>query len=214
TMKTAGTQWLSVGDDTAFAFAGEYVTVTPAAPSTFSIVGPTGQNSGATSSFTLTATDPYGNLATNYTGTVHFGSSDAAARLPGDYTFTDADQGMHSFDATLRTAGSQTVTATDAHSPAIKGQTSVSVLPVASLSGPSVGGINQTLTFTLSANGGPSASSVYTFQLDWNGDGVIDQTVSGVSGTTVTHSFASAGTTNVRLTPRFNRLPTPPPPPP
>jgi hypothetical protein len=204
TLKTAGDQFLTAGDSKAFAFASAGVAVTPAAASSFSIAGPDGLNSGATGIIVVAARDPHGNLATDYTGTVHFASSDAAATLPADYTFTAADGGSHGFDVTLRTAGSQTVTATDTHAPALKAQTAVNVLPVASLSGPAAGSINQALTFTLGASGGASASTAYTFQFDWNGDGIIDQMLSGVSGTTVTHSFASAGTTTVILTASVN----------
>ena len=48
-----------------------------------------------------------------YTGTVHFTSSDAQAGLPADYTFTAADAGSHTFTVTLKTAGTQSITATD-----------------------------------------------------------------------------------------------------
>ena len=52
------------------------------------------------------------NIATNFTGTVHLASSDPQASLPAQYTFTLADGGLKSFDATavLRTAGVQTIT--------------------------------------------------------------------------------------------------------
>ena len=36
--------------------------------------------------FTVTAYDPYGNVATGYSGTVQFTSSDSQAVLPGNYT--------------------------------------------------------------------------------------------------------------------------------
>src|SRR5262249_53706677 len=155
---------------------------------------------------TVTALDPYGNVVTGYTGTVHFSSSAASATLPADYTFTAADGGVHTFSVTLQTAGSQTLTATDTHSPALKGQTAANVLPVRSLSGPATATVNQALTFSLGASGGTSASTVYTFQLDWNGDGIIDQTLTGTSGTTVTHSFMSAGMTTVALTASVNGM--------
>src|SRR5262249_31479205 len=90
--------------------------------------------------------------------------------------------------------------------PAITAQTVVGVAPTASLSGPPAGAINQDLTFTLSADGGASPSTVFTYQLDWNGDGIIDQTVSGVSGTTVTHSFAFSGNPIVVLTASIDGL--------
>ena len=72
-------------------------------------------------SFTVTAWDAYGNRATGYTGTVHFTSSDAKAVLPGNYTFTAADAGVHTFSATLKTAGTQSLTATDTANAALTG---------------------------------------------------------------------------------------------
>jgi hypothetical protein len=61
--------------------------------------------------FTLTvaATDDQGFLATNYTGQIHFSSTDLEAQLPDDYTFQPADGGSQTFTATLSTPGSQTV---------------------------------------------------------------------------------------------------------
>ena len=53
------------------------------------------------------------NVATSYRGTVHFTSTDTAAVLPANYTFVAGDAGVHTFNVTLKTAGSRTVTATD-----------------------------------------------------------------------------------------------------
>src|SRR5262245_44845172 len=151
-LKTAGAQSLTVADQAAFASATTSITVTPAAASSFSIGGPYQPSSGATGTLVLTAVDPYGNVATGYTGTVHFSSSDAAATLPGNYTFTAADGGVQSFYAILRTAGPQTVTVTDTQGPVITGQTVIDVLPVAGLAGPAAGTVHQDLTFTLRAS--------------------------------------------------------------
>src|SRR5262249_13155576 len=63
--------------------------------------------------FTVPVQDAFGNTATDYRGTVHFTSSDGQAALPADYTFTAADNGVHTFTATLKTAGTQSITATD-----------------------------------------------------------------------------------------------------
>ena len=52
-------------------------------------------------------------MTTGYTGTVHLTSSDAQAVLPANYTFTGADAGTHAFSVTLKTAGTQSITATD-----------------------------------------------------------------------------------------------------
>jgi hypothetical protein len=67
-----------------------------------------------------TALDAFSNIASNYLGTVSFTSTDSAAVLPGSYTFTSADQGVHTFTngVTLKTAGSQTITATGTAIPA------------------------------------------------------------------------------------------------
>jgi len=54
-----------------------------------------------------------GSTNTGYLGTVRFTSSDPQAMLPADYTFTAADAGVHTFSATLKTAGSQSITTTD-----------------------------------------------------------------------------------------------------
>jgi adhesin/invasin len=66
-------------------------------------------------SLTVTIYDNYGNIATGYTGTVQFESSDNRAILPADYTFTSADSGTHTFvsDIVLKTTGNQTITSTD-----------------------------------------------------------------------------------------------------
>jgi hypothetical protein len=91
------------------------VAVTPTAASTFTVTGfPSPTTAGSTGTVTVTALDPYGNVATGYTGTVHFTSSDAQAILPDDYTFTADDNGVHSFSVALLTAGVQSLTVTDA----------------------------------------------------------------------------------------------------
>ncbi len=71
---------------------------------------------GAATSTTVTAKDTFANTVTSYTGTVAFASSDGQAVLPASYSFGAADAGRHAFPVTLKTAGGQTVTATDAAS--------------------------------------------------------------------------------------------------
>jgi hypothetical protein len=65
---------------------------------------------------TVTALDAAGKVLTDYIGTVHFASTDPQASLPGDYTFTTGpggDNGVHTFTATLKSAGSQTLSVSD-----------------------------------------------------------------------------------------------------
>jgi hypothetical protein len=56
-------------------------------------------------SFTVTAVDAYGNVATGYTGTIHFSSDEDHADLAADYTFTAADAGTHTFVAAFNRFG-------------------------------------------------------------------------------------------------------------
>ena len=76
----------------------------------FSISAPASVTPGTAFNMTVTALDGGGNIVTSYSGTVHFTSSDAAAVLPGNATLTN---GTGNFSATLKTLGSQTITATD-----------------------------------------------------------------------------------------------------
>jgi hypothetical protein len=71
--------------------------------------------------------DTFQNL-TNYTGTIHFASSDPKAVLPPDYTFNFADAGFHTFVVTLNTLGSQTITASDIQRPLLTRTGTVGVL--------------------------------------------------------------------------------------
>ena len=52
-------------------------------------------------------------VSVSLVSTVLFSSSDVQAGLPGFYTFTAADAGVHTFSIALRTAGSQSVTIRD-----------------------------------------------------------------------------------------------------
>ena len=118
TLARAGSQTI-MGTDTANGsisgtvtvqvIAGGAATVTLAAPS--SVVANQPFNVG------VTLFDRFGNVATGYTGRVHFSTSDVVAaqvgKMPADYSFTNSDAGTHSFSATLVTVPSQTITVTD-----------------------------------------------------------------------------------------------------
>jgi hypothetical protein len=207
TLKTAGTQSISVTDTGPTAFNGRQggIAVNPAVVSTLQISGfPSPVSVGDSGYFSVTAHDAYGNLATNYTGTVQFTSSDGLATLPADFTFTAYNYGTAYFTATLRTVGTQSLTVTDTASPSVNGtQAGIRVVPLVTVSGPSYAARNQTLTFTLGANGMP-AGTVFTYAIDWNGDGVVDQTVSGPSGATVQHTYSDSGGYYIGVTATVN----------
>jgi len=110
-------------------------TVNPAAAASFTVSGFTSPTTaGVSHTFSVTVKDSFGNTATGYTGTAHFTSTDGQAVLPADYQFTTGtgnDNGTHSgFSATLKTAGSKSITATDAGTSSITGaQTAITVNP-------------------------------------------------------------------------------------
>jgi probable HAF family extracellular repeat protein len=115
TLKTAGSRSIVAADTTTSTVKGSTtVTVAPAAAASLTLTGyPSSTTAGAAHSFTLTALDAYGNVATGYRGAVSFTSSDAKAVLPASYTFVAADSGAHTFSATLNTVGTESLTATD-----------------------------------------------------------------------------------------------------
>jgi hypothetical protein len=123
-LRTAGTQSVAATDVATASITGSAtISVSAAAASGFTVTGLVSpRTAGATGAVRVTALDPFGNLATSYRGTVHITSSDAQAGLPADYTFTAADAGKHSFTVILKTAGTQSVTATDTVTATISGQ--------------------------------------------------------------------------------------------
>ncbi len=81
-------------------------------------------------SITVTAVDEAGLTVTDYTGTVHFSSTDANATMPSDYTFIASDLGQHNFDLGFNfvTPDTQSITATDEAQSTIKGSISTVVV--------------------------------------------------------------------------------------
>jgi hypothetical protein len=122
-LKTVGIQSLTVTDkNTPTLTSTDWnITVNPAAASQLIVAGFVAETAGVMSSFTVTAEDPYGNLASGYTDTVAFTSSAAQATLPANYTFTSSDAGVHTFSASLQTAGTQSLTVTDTAKSSVTG---------------------------------------------------------------------------------------------
>jgi adhesin/invasin len=103
--------------------------VVPAAASRIELTGmPASVTAGASSALRVTLRDAFGNVATNYTGTVRFNSSDLSAGLPEDYTFTAADAGQALFGGlSFKSAGTQRLTVTDIANPALTASVDVQV---------------------------------------------------------------------------------------
>src|SRR5205085_8816692 len=92
-------------------------------------------DSGTAGTFTVAARGPAGNIDPRYRGSVHFSSNDPNALLPADYTFSAADQGVHTFGATLNTAGLRSITVTDTSTGEASTQAGINVSGMSLLSG-------------------------------------------------------------------------------
>ncbi len=166
----------------------------------FNAVADQSVNEGATLNFSVSATDEDAGQSLTYS------LSDDA---PDGMTI-NAQTGAISWtpsDASGSDLFLVTVIATDNGSPSMSEETTVAisvenVAPTVSISGPSDVMRGQSVQFTLTAND-PSAADLaagFTFDIDWNGDGTVDQTVVGPSGMTVSRSFDVNGTYNVSVT--------------
>lgn len=115
----------------------------------FSVTAPATATAGTAISFTVTALDASNRATTNYSGTAHVTSTDGQATLPANAMLTN---GMGTFSATLKTAGSQTITVTDTVTASITGtSTSVAVSP-----GP-------TSLFSVTTAASPTAGTSFSF---------------------------------------------------
>jgi autotransporter-associated beta strand protein len=102
----------------------------------FQVSAAASTQAGAPFAFTVRALDALNQVDSAYTGTVQFSSLDpypgGATFNPATYTFTvgaNADNGQHTFGATLYTAGTWDVTATDLSN--LTGSANVQVTPAA-----------------------------------------------------------------------------------
>ena len=106
---------------------------TPGPAAQFQVSAPAQVTSGTPFDVTITAQDTNGLTAFSYQGTVTFSTTDTdpGVVLPANYTFTAADQGVHTFSGgcTLITAGNQSLTATDTSNSTITGTATLTVNP-------------------------------------------------------------------------------------
>lgn len=72
----------------------------------------------------------------------------------------------------------------------------------ASVIGPTIAQATVAQTYTLGAqtSWNNDAGEVFTFEIDWDGDTIVDETVTGPAGTTVDHAFPVAGSMTASVT--------------
>jgi hypothetical protein len=155
TLKTAALQTITATDAGNLSITGMSgaISVSAATASKLVVSAPTGATAGTGFNFTVSAQDFYNNLATSYSGTVQFTSSNGMANLPASSTLTG---GTGTFTTTLKTAGSQAITATDAGNASLTGtSTAISVSAAAAsrlvVTAPSIATAEIAFTFTITA---------------------------------------------------------------
>ena len=132
-------------------------------PTHFSVSAPSSAAPGVPFNVTVNALDANNVVVVQYSGKVHFTSTDPSATLPPDSTLS---QGAGTFQVTLATGPSATITVADSTTPSITGTSgaiAVGVAGVLSTGGvsPSFGtGPSQTFTFTFSDPAGTQDLSV------------------------------------------------------
>jgi len=115
-----------------------------------------------------------------------------------DFAFTPEDNGSYLVEVAVSDGAADTVVASTTLDVA-------NVTPVAAISGPSAGVPGQELTFTLTATDvAADEAAGFTFNIDWDNDGVVDETVPAAAGNgagvEVTHVFDSEGPFTVSVT--------------
>ncbi len=129
TLDTAGTQTITATDATAtISGTSGSISVTPAAASKLLVsASPSSLSAGSTSSVSITAEDQFNNVVTGFSDSVTLADSLASATFSA-LSFTS---GKATAIATLHTAGTQTLTATDATATISGTSGSISVTPAA-----------------------------------------------------------------------------------
>jgi hypothetical protein len=154
TYQIAGVQTLYGIDNGTITSTASPVTITHGAMDQFAFLGLTDGTAGTPQNVTIKAEDYYGNVVTDYDGSIDFASSDPQAVLPAEYTFLNSDDGTHVFvdGVTLETAGSQSVTVASTGLPAYYGLEVATVTPAAvaslSLSPSDTPGLIETVSIT------------------------------------------------------------------
>src|SRR5207253_6792888 len=108
--------------------------ISPAAAASLTLSGLRNTIAGTGQAATVALYDPYGNVASGYSGTVRFSSSDVQAVLPASYAFSSGDAGVHQFSVTLKTAGVQGVTTSDTSTASLPGSQTLPITAAAAAS--------------------------------------------------------------------------------
>jgi probable HAF family extracellular repeat protein len=119
-LKTAASETITATDTVTGSITGTSSSINVAAVGAahLSVTASATATAGTAISFTVTALDAFDNVVSSYSGAVHFMSTDSQAALPENSTLAN---GTTKFLATLKSVGSQTITAADTVTVSIAG---------------------------------------------------------------------------------------------
>jgi RTX calcium-binding nonapeptide repeat (4 copies)/PKD domain len=156
--------------------------------------GPEGTAVMVTATLTDATTPSY-----EWTATKAGSSTPFATGTDASFTFTPDDNGQYDIALTVTDTGTPGEPTTTAPTVSF---TAENVAPTIDVSGPAVTVPGMPTSFTLNVTDPSSVDMAagFTFQIDWNNDGTADETVNGPSGTVVTHTFTSTGSSTISVT--------------
>ncbi|RYF08881.1 MAG: hypothetical protein EOO40_07650, partial [Deltaproteobacteria bacterium] len=200
TFKTAGSNMsLAVNDSgNALSASQSGITVNAGPLASFTVSGyPNPSVAGTGGTVSVASIDSYNNVATTYSGTIHFSSNDTQAVLPADTTLSS---GTGSFSVTLKTAGaSRSIRVNDTATTSATGSQLVTINPgslatlrVTGLPGSVPAGLAETVTVAGADNYGNTASG-YLGTVSFSssdGSASLPATYTYVSGDAGSHSFS------------------------
>jgi hypothetical protein len=164
--------------------ANQVVTVNAGAATHFVISAPSSATAGTAFSITVKTYDALGNVATGYSGTIHF-TSTSPGTLPADSALTN---GAGAFTVTLTSAGSQTITATDTANGSISGTSGPIAVSATSMDHVTINPSSSTIIA-----GGSQAYSVTAYDVYGNSLGdVTSATTFTAPGASVSGNSVSA----------------------
>jgi streptogramin lyase len=215
-LNTPGSQVVTITDVGDPSKTGSITVVVPSPPSIhFAVTGfEAGVTAGVAGTFTVTAEDAHGNVVSTYSGTVAFTTTDPQVTPPANSGLTN---GVGTFSLTFKTAGLQSITATDTVTSNITGTerwisvapATVSTLIVSAVASRTYPGVEEGLSVTAKDPYGNLATS-------YNGTIAITRsdpaatlpppkTIYGGEGT-VALTFNTLGTQSVTATDSANGL--------
>ncbi len=192
TLMTVGTQSVTATDTAASSITGSQAGITVKVSSGIHLVVtgfPNPATAGSAGTVTVTVKDQYGNVFSGYTGTVKITSTDSSAVLPANAALTS---GVGSFGVTLKTAGTQSIIATDTANSAINGsQTGIVVNHAATAVNVAISPSGSSVTSGASKTFSALASD--TYGNSWNVTSSTSWSISsGAGGSWSSNVFTSA----------------------